>query len=328
MSSILDQVVASFAVESTYGTASGATPRTYEGKADAFSRDTEQLDSVGFRRDLETLRSDRSDTISLGATGSIQTDLLNKGHGIMFQHLLGTSAGPTQVGSTAAYLQTFSTDDTGPTGSYTIQLSRVDSGGTIRAYTYEGAVATGFNISQELGAATSLTVDYDAETEQTSTGEFTPTYPSSADVFTYTDATIEIDDTAATNITSFSLDGDLGMRTDRRFLTGSATKSQPKRASVPSYTGSMSAEFASLTDYNKYVNGTIFKLEFITTMSTAIEGVQYPEFTVTMPAVKFTGSTPVASLDDMTTIELPFTVLSNGSDAAVTITYQSTDTSF
>jgi len=327
MSSILDQVV-SFAVEGTYGTASGATPRSYEAKADAFTRDTQQIDSIGFRRDLQALRSDRSDTISLGATGSVQTDILNKGHGIMLQHLLGTSAGPTQVGSTTAYLQTFSTDDTGPTGSYTIQLSRVDSGGTLRPFTYEGCVATGFNISQELGAATSLTVDFDAETEQTSTGEFTPTYPSSTDVFTYTDATIEIDDSAVTNMTSFSLDGDLGMKTDRRFLAGSATKSQPKRSSVPSYTGTMEAEFASLTDFNKYINGTVFKLEFIATMSTAIEGVQYPSFTVTMPAVKFTGSTPVASLDDMTTISLPFVCMDNGSSAAVEITYQSTDTSF
>ena len=90
----------------------------------------------------------------------------------------------------------------------------------------------------------------------------------------------------------------------------------------------MAAEFSALTNFNKFINGTIFKLEFIATMGTAIEGAYYPFFHVTMPAVKFTGTTPVASLDDMTTIELPFTVLDNGSDAAITIPYQSTDTSF
>ena len=47
-----------------------------------------------------------------------------------------------------------------------------------------------------------------------------------------------------------------------------------------------------------------------------------------MPVCVFTGSTPTASIDDLTTIELPFTVLDNGSDAAVKIEYQSTDTSF
>jgi len=327
MSSILDQVL-SVAVESTYGTASGATPRSYEAKADTFSRDVEFIDSVGFRRDLQTIRSDRSDTVSLGATGSIEVDILDKGMGILLQHCLGTAAGPTQQGATAAYRQTFSSDDTGPTGSYTAQLSRVDSGGTLRPFTYEGSVITGWTISQDLGAATSMTFEMDAENEQTSTGEFTPTYPSSANVFTYTGAAIEIDDSAITTFTGFSLSADLAMKTDRRFLQGDATKGQPKRSGVPSYTGSISGEFASLTQFAAFTAGTLFKLEFQVSGATAIEGAYYPHFLITMPACKWTGSTPVASLDDMTSIELPFVCLDNGSDAAVTIEYQSTDTAF
>ena len=325
MSSILDQVV-QVAVESTYGTASGATPRAYEAKADTFSRDVEYIDSVGFRRDLQTIRSDRSDTISLGATGSFELDIQNKGLGLLLQHALGTAVAPAQQGSTGAYLQTFSTNDTGPTGSYTAQVSRVDSGGTLRPFTYEGSVITGWDISQDLGAAASMTFNFDSENEQTSTGEFTPAYPSSSDVFVYTDATVEIDDSAITTFTSFSLSADLAMKTDRRFLKGSATKGQPKRSGVPSYTGTISGEFASLTQFAAFVAGTVFKLEFILTMGTAIDAGYYPYFHITMPACKWTGSTPVASLDDMTTIELPFTVLDNGSDAAVEIKYQSTDT--
>ena len=69
-------------------------------------------------------------------------------------------------------------------------------------------------------------------------------------------------------------------------------------------------------------------MEFICTKGTAIEGAYYPFFHVTMPVCKWTGSTPVASLDDLTTIELPFTVLDNGTDAAVTITYQTNSGSF
>jgi hypothetical protein len=92
-------------------------------------------------------------------------------------------------------------------------------------------VATGFNISQDLGSNLSLTIDFDAENEQTSTGEATPAYPSSADPFNYTQTVISIDGSATTNFTSFSLDGDLGMDVSRRFLNGSATKAQPKRSS-------------------------------------------------------------------------------------------------
>ena len=134
MSSILDQVV-TVGVESTYGTAQTSTVRSYEAKADTFTRDVEYIQSVGMRRDLQTIRSDRDDTITLGATGSIEFDLLNKGAGLILQHVLGTTSGPTQQGSTAAYRSTFTTDDTGPTGSYTVQISRVDSGGTLRPFT-------------------------------------------------------------------------------------------------------------------------------------------------------------------------------------------------
>jgi hypothetical protein len=324
MSSILDQVV-QVGVESTYGTAVAPT-RAYEAKADTFTRDVEYLQSVGFRRDMQTIRSDRDDTISLGATGSIEFDLLNKGAGLLLQHVLGSTSGPTQLGSTSAYRSTFATTDIGPTGSSTIQVSRVDSGGTLRPFTYEGCVATGFNIAQDLGSNLSFTLNFDAENEQTSTGEGTPAYPSSADPFNYTQAVIAIDGSAATNFTSFSLDGDLAMDTARRFLNGSATKSQPKRSGVPSYTGTITAEFASLTDYNKFVNGTEFSINASWNGAEIASPYNF-ECVISIPVAKFTGSTPVASLDSLTTVDLPFTVLDNGSSAPITMTYTSTDTS-
>ena len=324
MSSILDQVV-QVGVESTYGTAVAPT-RAYEAKADTFTRDVEYLQSVGFRRDMQTIRSDRDDTISLGATGSIEFDLLNKGAGLLLQHVLGSTSGPTQLGATSAYRSTFATTDIGPTGSSTIQVSRVDSGGTLRPFTYEGCVATGFNIAQDLGSNLSFTLNFDAENEQTSTGEATPAYPSSADPFNYTQAVIAIDGSAATNFTSFSLDGDLAMDTARRFLNGSATKSQPKRSGVPSYTGTITAEFASLTDYNKFVNGTEFSINASWNGAEIASPYNF-ECVISIPVAKFTGSTPVASLDSLTTVDLPFTVLDNGSSAPITMTYTSTDTS-
>ena len=74
MSSILDQVV-TVGVESTYGTPETSTVRSFEAKADTFQRDVEYIQSIGFRRDLQTVRSDRDDTVSLGATGSIECDI-------------------------------------------------------------------------------------------------------------------------------------------------------------------------------------------------------------------------------------------------------------
>ncbi len=75
MSSILDQVV-QVGVESTYGTAVAPT-RAYEAKADTFTRDVEYIQSIGFRRDMQTIRSDRDDTISLAqAAVTIAADIV------------------------------------------------------------------------------------------------------------------------------------------------------------------------------------------------------------------------------------------------------------
>ena len=325
MSSPLDQLI-QLGVESSYGSAVAPT-RAYEGQSDTFTREVEFIESVGFRQAMQTIRSDRHDTISIGASGSIEVDVLNKGHGLIMQHLLGNSPAPAAQGGTAAYKSVIETGADGPTGSYTIQTPRVDSGGTLQAFTYEGCVATGFNITQNLDEALKMTVDFDAENEQNSTSTASPSYPADADPFVFTDAKIEIDDSQISTFTSFSLDGDLGMKVDRRFLQGSAVKGQPKRASVPSYTGTIEGEF-TMAQYEAFINGTIMKLEFIATQGTAIAGSYYPFFHVTMPKVKFLGTTPVASLDDLTRLTLPFVVLHDGSNAAVKIEYQSTDQSF
>ena len=131
--------------------------------------------------------------------------VLNKGHGLIMQHLLGNSSGPTQQGGTAAYLQTFETGASGPSGSYSIQVPRVDSAGSLQSFTYEGSVATGFSINQALDESLKMSIDFDSEAEQNSTSTASPSYPASTDPFVFTDATIEIDDSAISTFTSFNL---------------------------------------------------------------------------------------------------------------------------
>lgn len=326
MASVLSNFC-SLAKETTYGSATTSSARAFENKADTFQRDMEYIESVGMRKDMQTIRSDRHDSISLGASGSIELDVLNKGLGLLLQGSLGTSSGPTQQSATTAYLQTFESGADSANVSYTVQMGKTTSAGSTQSFTYEGSVITGWNISQDLGAATSMTFNFDCENEQNSTALATPSYPTAADPFNYTMSTIEVDDSAVSTFTSFSLDADLALATDRRFLKGSATKSQPKRNGVPSYTGTITGEFADMSSYEDFINGTQVKLEFICTGAT-IESSEKYLFHVTMPKVVFTGSTPTVSLDSLGVQELPFVALDDGSNAAVKIEYKSTDTSF
>ena len=323
MTSILDQHV-SIGVETTYSTPVAPT-RSYEARSDDWQREVEFIESGGFRADRQTIRSDRHRTVSLGATGSIETAVFDRGMGLLLQHLLGKSVAPVQQEATAAYVSKFESDDTGPDGSYTVVVAR-DDFGTLHTYRYAGCVPTGFSLEASIGDPLMLAINYDSAAEDV-TSAVTPAYPADAVPYVWEDCTLTIGGATA-RYQSFSLEGDLAMRTDLRYLKGDAVKAQPVRSGVPAYSGTIGRLGVSKADYDRFVAGTVFEAVFTAKLGTAIEGTHFPQVKVTMPACKFTGSTPQASVDDVATISLPYVALHDGTDPAVTIEITSADTAF
>lgn len=320
MSSNLDNAFM-IGVESTYGTPVALT-RAYEAQSDGWKRSQEALESVGMRAGQHTLRSDRRRQINMGAAGEVEMDFMDRGMGVLLQSLLGASPAPTLV-TTGAYTTTLTSDTTGGTKSYTAQMLRAKNDGTLQAFTYHGAVFTGFDLEQSLGNFLKLKLKFDAEDEDTSTAAGTPSYPTGATPFDWTQAVVQID-AAPVDVTSFKLSGDLGFKTDRRFLRGSALKKVPVRAALPQFTGELELEFADTTQYAKYVAGTIFSLTATWTGGLIVAGHNFT-VTVSAPACQFDGDTPEASLDDMTMATMPFRVLHNGTNPALTITLKNGD---
>lgn len=309
--------------ESTYGTPATLTTG-FEGKADSFQRAQEPLESMGFRPGMHALRSDRRTQTNMGGEGSLEIDVLTKGFGLLLQAMLGSVSGPTQEAATAAYTTTAATTVDDPNDSYTIQVNRVDVGGTQRNFTHHGCVMTGWSLTQEVNGLLVAALNFDFEDVDTSTGAGSSTYPSGIP-FDWTQAVVTLD-SAATDVLSFNLEAELGLKTDRRFLRGSELKKQPVRSTHPTFTGSVDVEFEDLTLYADFVAGSIVPIT-ATWTGANIEGAYDYELTVTMAACQYDGESPVANLDDVPTQSVPFKVLHNGSDAAIEITYTSTDTS-
>lgn len=322
MSSILDNAIL-VGKESTYGTPATLT-RAFEAQADTWKREHEALESVGFRAGQHTLRSDRRKQINMGATGEIELDALSSGLGLLLDGVFGATTPPVQIGATDAWTSTFDTTSAEASVSYTIQklISRND--GTLVPFTYHGAVITDFALSQDVGGLLVVTFTFDSEDEDTSTGAGTPTYPASGLPFDWTQAVISID-SSPVEATAFSFSANMGLKTDRRFLRNSELKSQPKRAAVPEYTGELTAEFTDSDQYDAFVAGTVFPIT-ATWVGAEIDAGEFATITLTMPACQYDGTTPEAALEDMTMQTLPFKVLYNGTDAAVTVEYTSADT--
>ena len=325
MSSQLDTSL-TLGLESTYGTPATLTD-SFEGQGDSWKREMQYLDSVGFRAGDETLRSDRRVAINMGGAASMEMDVLNKGLGFLLQGMCGGGTQtPTQIGATAAYKQTHSSQAAASLASYTAQMQRVGADGALQSFTHHGATITGWSFSQEVDDFLKLSLDFDLEDVDTSTGDGTPAYPASASPFDWTQLVATIN-SVATDLTSMEFAADLKLKTDRRFLRGNELKKQPKRTGRPAYNGSVSAEFTDTTEYDLFVAGTIVPIVFTWT-GAVIESPEVFELVITLPACQFTGEAPSSQVDgnDLPMQSLPFVVLDNGTDPAYTIEYTSTDT--
>lgn len=320
MASILDNALL-VGKESTYGTAATLT-RAYEAKVDSWKRSQDFLTSLGFRGGLHAQMSTRSVPVNLGGEGTIEVDVQPTGMGLLFQSMLGAVSGPTQQASTTAYKSTFTSTSAGPVDSWTVQMQRVDIGGTVRSFTHKGSVMTGWKLSQPVDGMFGAEFMFDFQDVATDVSAGTPTYVSSLP-YTWQQCSATWDGNPIT-LESWDLEANLGFKTDR-FRLSSVLKQRPIRASVPTFTGTMSMDFDGLDQYNAFVAGDVAPLVVTWTGSNIASTYDF-EVVVTLAAVQFQGDSPVVSLDDLPKQPLPYKVLYNGTDPAVKIEYTSTDT--
>lgn len=312
--------------ETTYGTAATLT-RGYEAKSDDFALSMEQLESVGFRPGMHTLRRDRLVSIRNGGTGTLEVDVLNKGMGLLLEGCLGAAANPSQIGVTTAYMSSFTTATDGHPSSLTVQTlrPRVEDS-PIDAFTHVGCKFTGWTLAQESGGLLTLTAELDFRDVNTSTAAGTPTYPTDALPFHWAQCSVSIGGVPFQYATGIELGTELGMRTDRRYLKGTHLKDVPRRNAVPTLTGTLSTDYADLTRFNQFAAGTVVENLVLTWTGAVIEGANSFSFKVIIPAIVWTEGTPVASLSESPTQSLPFRVLHNGTNPAMTMEIVSTDT--
>lgn len=330
---ILEQYVA-IQEEASYGTAAVDALKGYESRVDGWQRDVIHIEGGGRHPGRSGQQANRRRQVDRGATGRIESVLLTAGEGLRLKHLLGSfSAAPVGVsGSTGAYRIVLEADTAGPTGSYTTVVARSDTEDVMRYFQYEGCLPTAWGISVEEGGELTLGVDYDSKKETVlSDAPDAPTYPDAAgsDMFIFEDCALMLDGASVTSFRSFSLDASLMLDTGRFKLRGSADKDKPIRNGVPTFEGSISGDFMDLTEYERFVAGEPISLSLTATALSVIGSTtQNPTFQITLPAVQYNGSTPQSSLDGVSTIEVPFTALSNADNKICSIEYISADSDY
>lgn len=312
-------------VETTYGTGVAPT-RSFEASDDGLKRNMMPLQHVGFRAGQHGMLTGRQRMINGGGSGTVTVPLLDHGMGMLLRGMAGTVTGPAVQGATAAYLQTYATDDEEPAASYTMQMVRslVDAT-TTQPFTYKGCVITGWTLNQDQAGLPNLALDVDFQDVDTTTAAATPSYPT-ADMYAWDQCTVTLNGSAL-EPRSLSLTCDLKMDYDRRLLRGSALKKRPRRNGLIDITGQMELDFTGINRYDEFANGTQATNLVIKYTGPNIASTFDYFLTFTMPVIVWENEgTPEASTDALTAQPLNFRVLHNVTNPMLTITYESTDT--
>lgn len=291
-------------LEGSYGTVA-TTWHAYEGQEDSWERKAQILESVGFRAGMETVLDTRRRSISLGGSGSIKVTPLTAGMDTLLRHSLGN-------GSFAAGEGLYEHSSNGPSGTMSVQVNRPGIDGGAQVFTHLGAAVTGLSIDQDIDKLALITVEYDYREVVTNLVGGSLTYDNDAHPFAWDDCTIRVDGTIVP-ATKFSVKVEHGMNVDRRYLKGSSLKSQPRRAAVPTITGSIDVEWTpSHTLYQAWLDQAVLEVEVTWSL-----GGQ--AMVVTMPACMVDGSSPKVSLSDVPKMSVPFKALDNLTDPAISI---------
>lgn len=309
------------AEEVTYGTPVVVT-RFYEFTGDGPQLSIERIESAGLRSGTRVQRSDRWVAGKRSVEGDLEMEVMNKSMGLWLKHALGgvATTQPSPGPDPTVYKHSFTPGDL-PVG-LTVQVGRPDVAGTVNPFTYTGCRISEWELSCAVGEIAMLKASILGRDEATATALATASYPSSLSLLTFVDGSLTLGG-VATDVKSASLSGSNGLADDRYFF-GSGLRKSPLEAGMREYTGDLTTEFNSLTDYNRFVTGTEAALVLL--FQGAIISTTYKYELKVTANVRFDGDTPTVNGTEVLELPLKYKCVGNAAATALTIDYQTTDT--
>ncbi|WP_319460088.1 phage tail tube protein [Micromonospora sp. RTP1Z1] len=311
--------------ESTYGTYVAPT-RFVEGTA-KLQKQKQTYQGGGMAAGRMVQPGGRRYVTTKGASGTIEGAVYSKGMGLLLNGLLGGTVAPVQQGATAAYLQTHALAD--PFGKfYTMQAAVPDLGGTARPYTMLGAQVTSLELSCEKGgglAASWSVVGRDLSEAQTLAA---PSYPT-CNEFHFGQAALKLgtfsSEATVDGVRKVSVTIDRSRHDGGPYMGNQGLRSQGVINDWAKISGTIEAD---------YLDKTVFADRFASDAPTAlvwefvgplIASTYFETFRVKIPMIFFDGDTPTVDGPDVVKGSFPFAGQFDGTNAAVSVEYISTD---
>lgn len=239
---------------------------------------------------------------SKGVNGGITMELPNTDIATFLKHAFGKVA---TTGLAPTFTHTYTPGSLDGLAA-TIQVGRPDASGVIQPFTYAGCKIGSWSISADVDAIAQLQATIVGMTETTATALAVAAYDTAWEPFVFTEASLTIAGSPIATVRSGSLECDNAVQP--RIRWGSPTSLEPTQNGLSAFTGTVTADFNGLTQYNLFVNGT--ESAMVWTFNNGTDSLE-----ITMNVI-FTGETPEVADFDLLAQNLPFRCFSQTSDAA------------
>lgn len=325
-----------FSAEGTVGTATTSGMRWIQHDKVTAEYVKGTVTSTGLHQGLYQ-QGKRRNILTKQAKVQFSCDVAANKMGLLFKQAIGSTAAAAQVGGTAAWLQTHIPGDS-LTQAMTVQVNKAASTGTLQQFTYSGCKIIDWQLAVARGQIAKWDMTMDAWLEDTSTGLAAVSYVAT-DVQHFAQGSMTVGGTVVAgppiSITSpattvaliqdITIKGVNPLKTDR-FTLGSTTKAEQLSNNFRQITGTVTLEFANLTDlYTAYfTNDAAFALHF--KLTGPIIASANAEFTdVILPQCYIDGLVIDVPGPDVLTQKVTFTALDDGTTQPIQIQYQSSD---
>jgi len=311
------------ATETTFNTAVTVT-RFYEFTSEGINYNKKTVEGMGLRAGGLLPRSQRRVVTTFDATGDITLDLPTNGLGQLLSLATGSTPSPTTV-TTGVYSYAFTLGDIYGK-SATVQVGVPQYTGTVVPKTITGAKVSTWELAVSAGGLATGKFTIDGAGFSTTQSLATASYPLNGSIFHFAQGAITVDGTSVANVKDFTLTVDNVIKGDRYNLGASGAKAEQVINGFRKITGKLTAEFLDSTLLNKYLTDAQTALSLTFTGAT-IAGSYKQTLQITVSAVKLDADTPKVPGPGVIDLAVTFTAYDDGSDAPLTITYQTSDSS-
>jgi hypothetical protein len=306
--------------ETTFGTYATVS-RFYEFNMENINYNKKTAVGQGLRAGGQLPRAQRRVVTTADASGDIELDLPTRGLGLLLSHAMGTAPTGTLVAS-GVYSYSFTLGDVFGR-SFSCQVGVPQYGGTVTPKTITGAKISSFELSVANGDIAKGKFSVDGANLVTSQALATASYPLNGSVFNFSQGAITVDGSAVANIKDFTVTVDNSLKSDRYNL-GSINKSEQTINGFRKVSGKITAEFTDTTLLAKFLADTSAAL-VVTFTGATISSTYKDTLSITLPAVKFNADTPNVSGPGVVDLAMTFDVYDDGTNAPMTVVYQTSE---